>query len=317
LCNQYGANFYPIAMPTFLTGWLGEISTAQQHAGWRYTLMSGLIPAIPLILIRPFLPESPAWAEKKRSGTLKRPSIVELFTTPQLRKTTIVTTIMFACCYGAAFGAIQQIRQIVPGLEVVQEETRGLPPPQQARHISSVAAEYTMLQEAGGLTGRFLLALLVVRIASRQRLIRLFQIPGLIITPLVFYFFLTMDNTPFFVIDLEGIYLHKMPFTPLTIGIFFVGLFTVAQFSFWGNYLPHVYPLHLRGTGESFAANIGGRMIGTMFAAVSVGLSTLMPRDTYPEQLAMAAALVGLTVYTVGVICSFFLPEPKSEALPD
>src|SRR5262245_9984711 len=28
------------------------------HEAWRYTLMSGIIPAIPLILIRPFLPES-------------------------------------------------------------------------------------------------------------------------------------------------------------------------------------------------------------------------------------------------------------------
>ena len=32
---------------------------------WRYTLMSGVIPALPLILIRPFLPESPAWQQKK------------------------------------------------------------------------------------------------------------------------------------------------------------------------------------------------------------------------------------------------------------
>ena len=45
--------------------------------------------------------------------------------------------------------------------------------------------------------------------------------------------------------------------------MFFVGFFTVAQFSFWGNYLPRVYPVNLRGTGESFAANVGGRMVGT------------------------------------------------------
>src|SRR5687767_11556958 len=39
---------------------------------WRYTLMSGVIPALPLIIIRPFLPESPAWAAKKAAGTLRR-----------------------------------------------------------------------------------------------------------------------------------------------------------------------------------------------------------------------------------------------------
>src|SRR5690606_29232673 len=31
------------------------------HEAWRYTLISGVIPASPLNLIRPFLPESPEW----------------------------------------------------------------------------------------------------------------------------------------------------------------------------------------------------------------------------------------------------------------
>ena len=53
---------------------------AGSHAPWRYTLISGVIPALPLILIRPFLPESPAWQQKKAAGTLRRPSIAELFT---------------------------------------------------------------------------------------------------------------------------------------------------------------------------------------------------------------------------------------------
>ena len=55
-------------------------------------------------------------------------------------------------------------------------------------------------------------------------------------------------------------------------GIFLVGLLTIAQFSFWGNYLPRVYPTYLRGTGESFAANVGGRMIGTSAALLTTQL---------------------------------------------
>ena len=70
--------------------------------------MTGVIPAIPVILIRPFLPESPIWKEKRAAGTLQRPSIAELFA-PQYRRTTLVTTLMFAMAYGAAFGAINQI----------------------------------------------------------------------------------------------------------------------------------------------------------------------------------------------------------------
>src|SRR4029078_12720748 len=93
------------------------------HAPWRYTLMSGLIPALPLLIVRPFLPESPAWQLKRAAGTLRRPSIGELFA-PGLRRTTIITTLMMACSFGVAFGAIQQIPQIVPALSNVQAQIK-------------------------------------------------------------------------------------------------------------------------------------------------------------------------------------------------
>jgi MFS family permease len=264
------------------------------HAPWRYTLMSGVIPAIPLILIRPFLPESPIWHEKKRTGTLKRPSIAALFA-PELRRTTIVTTIMFAMAYGAAFGAIQQVPQIVPGLPEVRQMTQGLPAPEARVITQRVASDVTKVQEVGGLVGRTLLAVLAVYILSRRKLIRMFQIPGLILMPIVFAYAATRD--------LQWLYA----------GIFFVGLFTVGQFSFWGNYLPRVYPVHLRGTGESFAANIGGRLIGTSFAWVTASLAVTTDRAYAPTKVALTAAAVGTSVYLVGLIASFFLPEPPAE----
>src|SRR3954471_10235313 len=107
---------YATALPALSA--FGARGVANPHAPWRYTLMSGVIPAIPLIVIRPFLPESPIWQQRKLAGTLRRPSIAELFS-PALRRTTIVTTVMFAMAYGAAFGAIQQIPQMVPGLPEV------------------------------------------------------------------------------------------------------------------------------------------------------------------------------------------------------
>ena len=100
-------------------------------------------------------------------------------------------------------------------------------------------------------------------------------------------------------------------------GIFVVGLVTVAQFSFWGNYLPRVYPTHLRGTGESFAANVGGRMIGTCAALVTTQLVTYMPGGSVPVRLAYAAGVVGTGAYVIGFIASFWLPEPKREELPE
>ena len=263
---------------------------AGSHAPWRYTLISGVIPAIPLIVIRPFLPESPAWRVKKEAGTLKRPSLAAIFQ-GDLKKVTLVTTLMFACSYGAAFGAIQHVPRIVPGLA----EVSVLPRLDQQKVVSGVQA----FQEFGGLAGRMILAFLAVRILSRRRLLRIFQVPGLVLLPVVFVWAATTD------------------LAALKWGIFLVGLLTVAQFSFWGNYLPRMYPTHLRGTGESFAANVGGRMIGTSAAFVTTTLATSMPGATPSVKLAWAAALVGFAVYAVGFVASFFLPEPKAQELPD
>jgi len=260
------------------------------EAWWRYTLMSGLIPAIPLIVIRPFLPESPVWLEKKKAGTLKRPSFGELFT-PQFSRTTIVTTIMMACAYAAAFGAIQQLPRIVPGLA----EVRTLPRPLIEKTVSAVQS----YQEFGGLAGRIVLAFLAVQIVGRRRLLRLFQVPGMILLPLVFLFPATGN------------------LALLKWGIAAVGFLTIAQFSFWGNYLPRVYPTYLRGTGESFAANVGGRMIGTSAALLTTNLVASMPGGTPPIKLAYASALVGSAAYAIGFIASFWLPEPKQEDLPE
>src|SRR5918992_1638604 len=260
-------------------------AVAGVHQPWRYLTMSGVIPAIPLIIIRPFLPESPLWRQKKAAGTLKRPSIAALFA-PQFRRTTIVTTIMFACTFGAAFGAIQQMpQQIVPGLE----DVRPLPP--QARQ--QVVSQAQSFQEYGGLIGRILLAVLAVHIVSRRKLLWVFQVPGLLIMPLVFFF------------------APNEPFSLLKWGILVCGLCTIAQMSFWRNYMPKAYPTYLRGTGESFAANIGGRMIGTCAALLTTTLAASMPGATPSHRMAFAAASVALFVYLVGFAASFFLPEPQ------
>lgn len=362
-----------------LLGVFGE-AIKDHHAAWRYTLMSGLIPALPLLFIRPFLPESPVWARKKAEGTLRRPSLAALFA-PEFRRTTIVTTLMFAMSYGAAFGAIQHIPRIVGGLpevkaqvrEAVAKATEGKPDDARKRLsiqttskvTQAVAAKVTKVQELGGLYGRVLVAALVVGLLAGARLslrslmgwgvvvavlvletladfgggagehalrvaqgvalgavgglaawgglrgvqrlvprqarsvIQVLQVPGLVLMPVVF--------AVWGVQSLTGLYL----------GIFLAGLVTVGQFSFWGNYLPRVYPVHLRGTGESFAANIGGRLIGTSFAWVTTTLATTSDPLYAPTKLAYVAAGVGFGVYALGLVLSFWLPEPKPEGLSD
>ena len=302
------------------------------HEAWRYTLISGVIPALPLLLIRPFLPESPEWQKKRDAGTLKRPSIAALFA-PELRKTTILTTLIFAASYGIAFGAIQQLPQIIGaqrigtpleaghvavlavakakgGEAMAAAKAANKPQPvaqkemrQAASNASDqVVAGVTLWQEIGGLLGRFLLAVLAVVIVSRRTLFRVFQIPSLLFVPLLFWWISGQLG------DADSLGLIKA-------GIFVAGVFTVAQFSFWGNYIPLVFPVHLRGTGESFAANIGGRVLGTAAAWLTLTLSASDKPD--PARMAIVGACVACAYALVGAVLTQFLPEPKPEALKD
>jgi MFS family permease len=286
------------------------------HEAWRYTLISGVIPALPLILIRPFLPESPVWAEKKRAGTLRRPSIRELFS-PALIRTTVVTTLVFAASYGIAFGAIQQIlggpkghAAILATAKAAQDEAvataekagKPAPPAGRLKAIAGNAtdeavATVTIWQEIGGLVGRVLLAFAALRIVGRRTLLRLFQWPALLVVPALFWWISTQLTNA-----------DSLPW--IKAGIFVAGLFTVSQFSFWGNYIPLVFPTHLRGTGESFAANIGGRVLGTAAAWITLTLSAATPPD--PVRIALAGAAVAGAYALVGVILTHWLPEPDA-----
>jgi MFS family permease len=345
----------------------------EAHENWRYTLISGVIPALPLIFIRPFLPESPVWLRLRNAGTLKRPSILEIFKAGYLR-TSVVTALLFACGFATAFGALQLTPQLVPGLypAIGKERMSNMIPYEAAKDEAGLAALKTkadkaakiaeaapedadakkaagivkkqyatalaahddpakreelriktveatkqmeervggiqMYQEIGGLVGRFVLAFLATVIVSRRLLLWLFQIPGLILIPLVYFY------------PAAGLLFPGNPEQNaewLKWGVFAAGFLTIAQFSFWGNYLPRVYPTHLRGTGESFAANIGGRMLGTSGQLLAYVL-TLVMAASWPGlgkfgTIAFAAGTVVLIVYALGSVLTFFLPQPKEE----
>ncbi len=381
------------------------------HASWRYTLMTGLIPAIPIALLLPFVPESKVWLERRKAGTLRRPSIAELFS-PRLRRVTLVTAGLSACAYGAAFGALQMTpTRIVPGLASFAEQRKALKPLQDeavtlntqlnqtkprlvqasgdvpglvelagkrakikkeiggtrrglenpqltdleksglrpklgglTNQLAQLEKDLNQLteakpeaktvitdreailgqiaanrakqepfdtpikargntiqlwQELGGLGGRITLALLLIVAMSRRTLLRLFQLPGLLVFPLTYAY----------------LFRHQPDLFPW--GMALAGFLTVAQFSYFGEYLPKVFPLHLRATGGSFATNVGGRMLGTSAAFVTANwVAPRLPGTTF-EQVAGAAALVGTAVFVVGLALSFLLPEPKEEKLAD
>ena len=296
------------------------------NVAWRYTLLTGLVPGALILVLLPFVPESRVWLEKKQAGTLRRPRFGELFA-PGLRQTTIVTTILSACGYAAAFGALQLTPlQMVPGLPALADVKKEVGPAVKAAQdklkeagddadaqkkaraelakasaplrqaIEEKRGNIQRWQELGGLTGRVALAALLIFVPSRI-LLRMFLVPGVVLFPFTYL-----------------VWYPGADYDAFKTGVFLCGLLTVGQFSFISEFLPKVFPVHLRGTGGSFATNVGGRMVGTMAATLNTEvLSGLFTGDN-PAKVATAAAIIGGTVYAVALVASFWLPKPAEAA---
>jgi MFS family permease len=309
---------------------------AADPSTWRYLLMTGIFPAIPIALMLPFVPESRVWKERRRAGTLKRPSFAALFS-PQLRRVTLVTAALSACAYGLAFGALQLTPlRIAPGLPEVKAEgaelgklraqakvlgekydatTAGTPERETAlkalkanlaaqaapnKAVKQLGNTVQFYQEMGGLFGRIALAVLIFVALSHGTLLRIFQLPALVALPIT-YLVLFKDGGSQF------LWMYGL-----------CGFLVVAQFSYFGEYLPKVFPMHLRGTGGSFATNVGGRMIGTSMAFVTTNLVAPMlsgdPNKVLPTHVAQAAGYVALGIAALSLALGFLLPKPQEES---
>jgi hypothetical protein len=298
--------------------------------------MTGFLPALPIALMLPFVPESRIWKEKRAAGSLKRPSFAALFA-PELRRITFVTAILSACAYGIAFGALQvTVARVTPGLPELKQQAAALAPlrkeaeglnvqlnklqendPERKDLVGQIKANFVkqkpindevksmsdkvqFRQEMGGLIGRILLAVLLIIGMRRVALLRVFQVPALIILPLTYFKFFPAGGELFLW------------------SYFICGLVTVGQFSYFGEYLPKVFPLHLRGTGGSFATNVGGRMIGTSMATLNTAwLAPLIAggaQAVKPMHVALAAGYIATAMAIIAFVVGFLLPEPKAEA---
>src|SRR5439155_14837896 len=120
--------------------------------------------------------------------------------------------------------------------------------------VKEMSDQVQFRQEIGGLLGRILLAVFLILGMRRVTLLKVFQTPALVILPLTYFLLFRQGGEAFLW------------------SYFICGLLTVAQFSYFGEYLPKAFPLNLRGTGGSSATNVGGGRFGTSMAFVTTNL---------------------------------------------
>lgn len=283
-----GIGVFMVAVVYYLGVTYGHLLPAiqQSHAGWRYALLFGALPVLPVLLARLRMPESPRWLQLHGTVSLRRPAFRELFQ-PQLRRITIVSSVMVASIYGIAFGVLLHLPRIVPGLEGIRDQPRM----QQEQSVSFVH----FIGDIGSFIGRFALAFLAISLLTRRQVLSCFQLPGLVIIPVLF------AAAPY------------LDVTVLACGALLAAVALNGQINFIGNYLPQVYPARLRGTGESFAISVGGRIVGTSTSLITPWLANFAPGASASSKLAFAAAIMAVVACVLGLVTTRFLVEPRQD----
>jgi hypothetical protein len=167
------------------------------------------------------------------------------------------------------------------------------------KEVQKVSNRVQFFQEMGGLAGRIALALLLIVGIARRSLLRVFQIPAVVLLPLTYFVLFDKGGNAF-------LWAYAA-----------CGFLTVAQFSYFGEYLPKVFPLHLRGTGGSFSTNVGGRMIGTSASFLTTVVIAPMiaggVEAVRPMHIAQAAGWIAVSIALLALLLGFLLPEPKPQ----
>jgi MFS family permease len=261
---------------------------------WRYMYALGFLPALLTLWIRQSIPESHIWErtnEKRRTALerkgagqtldasdqkLARFTLVDLFSEPAIRRQTIVVFLMSLTTTVGFWGISTWVPPFIGGIAV----SSGLPP---AQWESYAGMAYTV----GSILGYICLGFLADAYGRKPVTFVYFTL-ALILTPVLFFW--TRDLKLLLVLACVNAF------------------FSNGQYTWMPVWLPELYPTRMRATALAFAFNaprfiafLGPLLAGTMI----VQFGGFGP-----------AAMVLATIYIVGMVAVFFLPETRGKPLP-
>jgi MFS family permease len=254
----------------------------------------GVVPALLTLWIRRAIPESKIWEEanrkrrvaieQKKSGIslgegaekLTRFTLFDLFTDFSLRKRTIVVFLMSLTTTVGFWGISTWVPPFIGSLAAKESLNAG-------QWASYAGMAYTIGSVLGYLSMGFLMDAF-----GRKPVTIIFFVIALLMTPVLF----------FVTTDLKLLLLLAM------VNAFFSN----GQYTWMPVWLPELYPTRMRATALAFAFNaprfiafLGPLLAGTMITKFG-GFGR--------------AAMVLASIYVVGIIAAFFLPETKGSPLP-
>lgn len=244
------------------------LSSLPAAYGWRVVFFVGVLPAGLVIYIRRVVREPAVFEESRRAihASGEDTSALAIFR-PGVLKTTILTSALAVGLQGAGYG-------ISVWLPTFLKLARGL--------STSSAGYYVMVVTAGAFAG-YIVSAYLCDVVGRRRNFLLFSLGSLAIVAL--YMSIRASGP---VMLLLGV--------PL-------GFFTLGVYSALGPYFTELFPTAIRGSGQSFAYNVG-RSLGALVVTVVGLLAQHMP-------LGEAIGGVCLAAYALAVIATLLLPETR------
>ncbi|HEY1819100.1 MAG TPA: MFS transporter [Trebonia sp.] len=253
---------------------------------WRWMFVLGILPALVVVFLWRRVPESGEWlaatkqkqAAGRRRGAIRwrELTLLELLRDPQLRKITLIASVMSLVTTVAWWGISTWVPEYV-----------GQVAAEQGHSATAWSSDAGMIYNAGAIVGYIGLGFLADRIGRRWTTCLYFAL-SLALTPLLF---LGPKNTALLV--------------PI---IIFNGMFTLGQYTWMPVWLPELYPTRLRATGVSFVFNAARFIacLGPLLAGAII---------THLGGYGTAATAFGC-IYLLGIAFCFFLPETKGKPLP-
>jgi len=202
-----------------LVGWVGKVFPVTPSS-WRWMFLVGGLPALLVVFIRLFVPESERWKISVSHG-VSRP-FREIFASGLLRNTLLAIAFSSIALIGT-WGSVQWIPLWVDQI------TGGKMP--QAKAVIQMVSAY------GAITGCLVGPLVGGKIGRRPAFF------GLCLGSLLICAFLFRTLSEY---D-----------TLFVVTVFFAGCFTAAFYGWFPLYLPELFPTRVRATGQGVSYNFG------------------------------------------------------------
>ncbi len=247
--------------------------------GWRVVFWVGMLPALLVFFVRRADDDSEIYLEtRKRMLAEKRSVNIWAIFAPQMLRITLLTALLAIGVQGAAYS-------ISNYLSVFLQHERGL--------NANVAGIYILINSAGGFVGAQVNAFYSDRL-GRRRMFRLFGLGFVIMAS--FYLMAPLGSSAW---------------TLLPVGMVY-GFFQFGMYASFGPYFTELFPTEIRGSGQSFAYNLGRAMSGLVFT-----MPVALIAQHYAARISVGMLVMALSGIVLAIVALLLLPETAGRDLRD